>query len=405
MRNFDFWRRRRAANVQAAGVNGGANVEQLRASAAEEMGEPVIEEGKVNVYNLIIVDESGSMGSLREATLGGINETINTIRGAQEEFAQTQNHYLTLVTFDSGFRRPWVRTILNKVPIASVSGFEDYDPNGSTPLYDAMGQSLTELERFVKKDPTASVVVTVLTDGYENDSRKWNAGSIRQLIERLKEKGWSFAYMGSAHDVEQVTISLSIDNVMEFAHDEAGAERTWARERGARRSYYRKLDAFQMACDASMLSDEELAEQRRGMASDYYHPRVTPKDVSYLKDDEVFVFGSNAYGNHNGGAAALAVRKFGAVMGQAEGPQGSSYAIPTVGNVRQLESAVGNFIHYAEEHPEKRFLVTAVGCGHAGYTPDVIAPMFRECVELENVMLPGSFWDALGLKMYKQHNV
>ena len=59
-------------------------------------------EGKAKIFNLIIVDESGSMSHLREATLSGINETISSIRSAQEEFAKTQEHTLTLVTFDSG---------------------------------------------------------------------------------------------------------------------------------------------------------------------------------------------------------------------------------------------------------------------------------------------------------------
>ncbi len=98
---------------------------------------------KAHIYNLIIVDESGSMSHLREATLSGINETINTIRSAQEEFAETQEHRLTLVTFDSGANRPDVRTMIDNQPIAEVREFSDYMPHGWTPLYDAMGQSLT----------------------------------------------------------------------------------------------------------------------------------------------------------------------------------------------------------------------------------------------------------------------
>ena len=69
-------------------------------------------EKKARIYNLIIVDESGSMGHLREATLSGINETIGTIRSAQEEFKETQEHTLTLVTFDTG-NTPYVRTMID----------------------------------------------------------------------------------------------------------------------------------------------------------------------------------------------------------------------------------------------------------------------------------------------------
>ena len=129
------------------------------------------------------------MSHLREVTLSGINETIGTIRNAQKEFAQTQVHTLTLVTFDTDSNRPAVRTMIDNQPIANVKKFRDYMPNGCTPLYDAMGQSLTRLHTLIKGDVDASAVVTVLTDGLENASREWNAQSLRKLIEQLKQEG------------------------------------------------------------------------------------------------------------------------------------------------------------------------------------------------------------------------
>ena len=82
-------------------------------------------EGKAKIYNLIIVDESGSMSHLRKATLSGINETINSIRNAQEEFENTQFHTLTLVTFDSGSNRPNVRTMIDDQPITTIKEFKE----------------------------------------------------------------------------------------------------------------------------------------------------------------------------------------------------------------------------------------------------------------------------------------
>lgn len=171
------------------------------ASEEQKQDEPVVSDGKAHIYNLIIVDESGSMSHLREATLSGINETIGTIRNAQKEFGETQAHNLTLVTFDSDSNRPDVRTLIDCQPIEQIGDFKDYMPNGCTPLYDAMGQSLTRLHNRIKKDADASAVVTVLTDGLENASREWRADALRRLIEQLKEEGWSFSYMGSAHNV------------------------------------------------------------------------------------------------------------------------------------------------------------------------------------------------------------
>ena len=354
-------------------------------------------EGKAKIFNLIIVDESGSMSHLREATLSGINETISSIRSAQEEFAKTQEHTLTLVTFDSGANRPDVRTMIDNLPITQINEFKDYMPNGCTPLYDAMGKSLTTLHNRIKDDKDASAVVTVLTDGLENASREWNAAGLRRLIEQLKEEGWSFAYMGSAHNVKEVTDLLSIENVVEFSHNDLGAGNTWARERSSRRAYYQKMDM--MYSEERRVSKEEMMERKRQFAREYYGPRVTPDNVRNLEENEIFVFGSNASGFHGGGAAAFAMRNFGAIWGQGEGLQGQSYAIPTMEGIPDLAEAVKRFAKYAEEHAELRFLVTRIGCGIAGYTAEQIAPLFKKCIHLENVALPSDFWDVLGLKM------
>ena len=108
---------------------------------------------KAHVYNLIIVDESGSMGGLEQVTISGINETIATIRKAQEDFADKQQHFLTLVCFDErGGGVPPVRTNIDAMPIDGVHDFHDYRPHGCTPLFDAMGQSLTRLHERIKDD-------------------------------------------------------------------------------------------------------------------------------------------------------------------------------------------------------------------------------------------------------------
>ena len=353
-------------------------------------------EKKARINNLIIVDESGSMGHLREATLSGINETIGTIRRAQEEFKETQEHTLTLVTFDTG-NTPYVRTMIDNKPISEIKEFTDYMPCGGTPLYDAMGQSLTRLHDRIKDDPDAAAVVTVLTDGLENSSREWTAPALRSLIEKLKAEGWTFSYMGSAHDVKEVTDLLAIENVLEFSHDVRGTRNSWSRDSSSKRAYYRKMN--EMYSGGAGFSDVDLMEQKRRFAREYYGPRVTPDNIRTLAPGEIFVFGSNIRGFHAGGAAAAAMHHFGAVWGQGEGLQGQSYAIPTMEGIESLKSAVERFTQFAAEHPELRFLVTRIGCGIAGYTPATIAPLFRDCINLENVTLPADFWQILGLRM------
>ncbi|MBQ2194175.1 MAG: hypothetical protein II408_02265, partial [Bacteroidales bacterium] len=98
--------------------------------------------------------------------------------------------------------------------------------------------------------------------------------------------------------------------------------------------------------------------------------------IQELRPDEVFVFGSNLEGMHGGGAAYVAWRKFGAVIGQGVGLQGQSYAIPTMqGGVETIKPYVDEFIAFAKAHPERFFYVTRIGCGIAGFVDAEIAPL------------------------------
>lgn len=95
----------------------------------------------------------------------------------------------------------------------------------------------------------------------------------------------------------------------------------------------------------------------------------------HLRPDEVFVFGSNAGGQHGGGAARITHERFGAVWGEGHGHHGQTYAIDTMSGLDVLAREARDFIAYALAHPELRFLLTPVGCGIAGYTPEQVAPL------------------------------
>ena len=123
-----------------------------------------------------------------------------------------------------------------------------------------------------------------------------------------------------------------------------------------------------------------------------YNREYTPERITELKPNEVFVFGSNLAGSHGGGAALLAYRKFGAIWGQGVGLQGQSYGIPTMqGEVETIKPYVDEFIEFAKQHTEYKFLVTKIGCGIAGFRDEEIAPLFGNAVDLENVILPKEF--------------
>lgn len=120
--------------------------------------------------------------------------------------------------------------------------------------------------------------------------------------------------------------------------------------------------------------------------------QFTPDFITELKENEIFVFGSNLQGMHGGGAALIAYDKFDAIWGQGVGLQGQSYGIPTMhGGIDVIKPYVDEFIEFAKSHPEMTFLVTRIGCGIAGFKDEEIAPLFKECIQLENVLLPRSF--------------
>ena len=120
--------------------------------------------------------------------------------------------------------------------------------------------------------------------------------------------------------------------------------------------------------------------------------QFTPDFITELKENEIFVFGSNLQGMHGGGAARLAYDKFGAIWGQGVGLQGQSYGIPTMhGGVEAIKPYVDEFIEFAKSHPELTFLVTRIGCGIAGFRDEEIAPLFKECIEIDNIILPRTF--------------
>lgn len=140
----------------------------------------------------------------------------------------------------------------------------------------------------------------------------------------------------------------------------------------------------------------EVNESVEKISVPYWHNRVTPHQISHIKSNEVFVFGSDLRGLHCGGTAYQALRSYGAVLGQGVGPQGRCYAIPTiVGGLANIMPYVQDFIHYASVHSQQVFLVTPVGCGIAGFTPEEIAPLFHMAKDVENIFLPREFWEVI----------
>ena len=200
---------------------------------------------KTKVYNVIIMDRSGSMWDIQKPAIQGYNEVLGGVKAAAKKFKDTQEQYFTLVLFDSAS----IDEVYWNSPAADAAILteETYVPGACTPLYDAMGRMLTKLDKELKGDTNHSVIVTIITDGYENASEEYDLSAIRKMIDHQKKQGWSFAYIGTDHDVESVTMSLSITNVIKFEKTAVETAKTFKRERRARERYLAEVENYNLS--------------------------------------------------------------------------------------------------------------------------------------------------------------
>jgi len=334
---------------------------------------------KHQVHNLIILDESGSMESIKDSIIKGFNEIVQTVKGIATQFPE-QEHLISLVTFNGLGQK--VLHFIEPVEKLSQIDATRYKPDASTPLFDAMGFSFAKLRKVLKNVKDYNVLVTVMTDGEENASREYSGFAIKKLIEELQLNRWTFTYIGADHDVEKFATSISITNTMCYGKTAEGCRIVFGREMESRMRYSQKIRNQESTCD--------------GYYEESKPKRISDKWITKLSKNEIFVFGSNLVGAHGGGAAAIAHKKFGAVWGEGVGLHGQTYAIPTMqGGVETIKPYIDEFLSFAKAHPELKFLVTEIGCGIAGFTVKEIAPLFCAAIDenIENVYLPESFYE------------
>ena len=227
--------------------------ETMKEQKQEQKETPTSE--NVKVYNLLILDESGSMSAIYQEALTGVNETLQTIRMAKEENPE-QEHFVTLVAFDTGHYNEIYKgtPAVKAIDITSTQ----YRPMGGTPLFDAMGRAITELRSHLEYLDTnmndTTVLVTVITDGYENASREYTGPAIKALVEEMRKKGWVFTYIGANQDVDKVAESMAINNSMAFCSTPEGTQDMFARERMARKKFFGKFSQI----TKGRMSREEL---------------------------------------------------------------------------------------------------------------------------------------------------
>ena len=182
------------------------------------------------IHNLIILDRSGSMYSIRQEAVNHLNECLQTIKCAQKE-NEGQKHSVTIVTFN---HKPQYLFLNSDPEFVNEITISDYIPEGMTALYDAVGSSVTALRKVVQ--PGDCVLVSIITDGYENASREYSLGNVKKLIEDTSAEGWVYTFMAANIDEHAVARDLSIKNVDSFRSDSEDfckKSATWNRSRKA----------------------------------------------------------------------------------------------------------------------------------------------------------------------------
>ena len=216
------------------------------------------------VYNLFILDESGSMESIRQSTVRSFNELVQTMRDAEaasHNAERPQQHFVSLYVFNTS---AGTREVLFHAPVQHAAELTDqsYRPNSGTPLYDAMGHALHRHEAALRDQTDTVTLVTILTDGEENSSREFTGEAIKALVERLKAAGWVFTYIGTDHDVERFAHRMSIGSSMSYLKTDRDIDDMLVREKKARMKFYERSSSkvFNPARENDLFYKDEPGE-------------------------------------------------------------------------------------------------------------------------------------------------
>ena len=216
---------------------------------------------KHQVHNLVILDESGSMASIKSLIINGFNELVQTVKGIEEQFPD-QEHLISMVSFNA---------LNNKIlhfidPVSKLDAINDstYNPASMTPLFDAMGFSISKLKQYLEGKENYSVLVTILTDGEENASKEYTGSAIKNLVDELKQQNWTFTYIGADHDVEKMAAKMNIRNSMSFDKNDSDIKRMFIKESRSRARYSLNISEGEASTDDFYATSDEDDLKKKG---------------------------------------------------------------------------------------------------------------------------------------------
>jgi hypothetical protein len=190
------------------------------------------------IYHLI-VDKSGSMMDCVDSTINGFNEQVNRIKDKALELTE-EDITMGLTTFNDNVNHLYYRQNPKEMVLLN---YENYRPSGGTALLDAVGETISEIERQISTNLIATtVIVVILTDGYENASKKYNLVNIRNMISKLEETGkWTFSFIGATLDAVDVAASMAIKSQNSFSFEKTQMKSAvWDKLNKSVSSYFNK---------------------------------------------------------------------------------------------------------------------------------------------------------------------
>lgn len=205
------------------------------------------------------LDESGSMHPLAPAVIAGFDDFLKELR------ADGGDTYFSMTLFDTEFRQMHLATPLEHVPSLATTG---YRPRGATALLDAIAHTVISTDERLARAGCGDdkVLVVVLTDGYENASRKYTLSSLAELIARYQARpNWTFVFLSAAHD----TVEDARDFAELLAFTRANAMRCSPDAASARKSMHALGKAARKRRSAVSMKSERLFDEADQTEADY----------------------------------------------------------------------------------------------------------------------------------------
>jgi uncharacterized protein YegL len=174
---------------------------------------------------VFILDRSGSMAGLESDTIGGFNGLIDKQKKVDGKA------FVTTVLFDNQ-----QKTVHDRIDLTEVAPMteKEYYVGGSTALLDAVGDTVTHIEKIHKyvrpEDVPAHTMVVITTDGMENSSHRWRAADVKKLVEKKKEGGWEFLFLGANIDAvsEAARFGIDADRAVRYCNDSVGVRKNFS---------------------------------------------------------------------------------------------------------------------------------------------------------------------------------